>query len=56
MEKLLIKKLLIPKYLFSTQDKHDDYNSGPNYFIPQDSCIIIINFFLMLYLSFVMNL
>ena len=42
MEKFLIKKSLIPKDSFSTQDKHDDYNSRPNSSIPQDSCVIII--------------
>ena len=42
MQKLLIKKLLISKDSFSIQDKHDDYNSGPNSSILQDSCIIII--------------
>ena len=58
MEKFLIKKSLILKNSSSTQDKQDDYNSRPNSFIPQDSCIIIINFFyflVMLYSSFVMN-
>ena len=45
MQKLLIKKLLISKDSFSIQDKYDDYNSGPNSSILQDSCIIIIIFY-----------
>jgi hypothetical protein len=42
VDKFLIKKSLIPRYSSSIQDKHDDYNSRPNFFILQDSCIIII--------------
>ena len=45
MEKFLINKSLILKYLSSIQDKYDDYNSKLNSSIPQDSCIIIIYFY-----------
>ena len=41
----MIKKSSILKDSSSIQDKQDDYNSRPNSSIPQDSCIIIINFF-----------
>jgi hypothetical protein len=53
MVKFLIKKSLIPKDLSSIQNKHDNYNSKPNSFIPQDSCII--TFFFLFFSSFVIN-